>query len=76
MDGFLLSWEALGSDESKLRVESQLTHALAFTYVVRDMATRLSWTLDFQNVTNAQTYDFYGVQRPGRIIAAKFTLER
>ncbi|WP_244222005.1 TonB-dependent siderophore myxochelin receptor MxcH [Corallococcus exercitus] len=76
VDDFLLSWEELGSDASKLRVDSQLTHSLALTYVIRDMTTRLSWTLDFQNVTNARTFDFYGVQRPGRIIAAKFTLER
>ncbi|RKH62920.1 TonB-dependent siderophore myxochelin receptor MxcH [Corallococcus aberystwythensis] len=76
VDDFLLSWEELGSEESKLRVDSQLTHSLAFTYVIRDAATRLSWTLDIQNLTNAQTFDFYGVQRPGRIVAAKFTLER
>ncbi|AFE08242.1 TonB family protein [Corallococcus coralloides DSM 2259] len=75
VDDFLLSWEALGNDE-KLGIDSQLTHGLALTYVIRDMTTRLSWTLDFQNITNAQTYDFYGVQRPGRLIAAKFTLER
>ncbi|RKH52887.1 TonB family protein [Corallococcus sp. AB050B] len=76
MDDFLLAWEGLGNQDSKLRIDSQLTHALALTYVIRDMTTRLSWTLDFQNLTNARTFDFYGVQRPGRIIAAKFTLER
>nr|WP_171447458.1 TonB-dependent siderophore myxochelin receptor MxcH [Corallococcus carmarthensis] len=76
VDSFLLAWEGVGSQDSKLRIDSQLTHALALTYVIRDMTTRLSWTLDFQNITNAQTFDFYGVQRPGRIIAAKFTLER
>ncbi|WP_223632359.1 TonB-dependent siderophore myxochelin receptor MxcH [Corallococcus sp. EGB] len=76
VDDFLLAWEGLGSQDSKLRIDSQLTHALALTYVIRDMTTRLSWTLDFQNLTDARTYDFYGVQRPGRIIAAKFTLER
>ncbi|NNC19599.1 TonB-dependent siderophore myxochelin receptor MxcH [Corallococcus exiguus] len=75
VDDFLLSWEALGNAD-KLGIDSQLTHGLALTYVIRDMTTRLSWTLDFQNITNAQTYDFYGVQRPGRLIAAKFTLER
>jgi vitamin B12 transporter len=73
---FLLSWASLGSQASQLRVDSQLTHSLAFTYVLRDMSTKLSWTLDLQNLTNARTYDFYGVQRPGRSIAAKFTLER
>ncbi|MFP2896662.1 TonB-dependent siderophore myxochelin receptor MxcH [Corallococcus sp. 4LFB] len=76
VDSFLLAWEGVGSQDSKLRIDSQLTHALALTYVIRDMATRLSWTLDCQNVTNARTFDFYGVQRPGRVIAAKFTLER
>ncbi|TSC26494.1 TonB family protein [Corallococcus sp. Z5C101001] len=74
--GFFRSWEGLGAQVTKSRIPSQLTHSLAVTYVVRDMTTRLSWTLDLQNLTDSRTYDFYGVQRPGRSLAAKFTLER
>ncbi|RKH34979.1 TonB family protein [Corallococcus praedator] len=73
---FFLAWEGAGAAATKLTIDTQLTHSVALTYVMRDTPTKLSWTLDLQNLTNARTFDFYGVQRPGRSLAAKFTLER
>lgn len=73
---FFRAWGGVGAEETKRRIPSQLTHSVALTYVMRDTPTKLSWTLDLQNLTNARTFDFYGVQRPGRSLAAKFTLER
>ncbi|RYZ42461.1 MAG: TonB family protein [Myxococcaceae bacterium] len=73
---FFLAWAELGAVDTKLRVATQFTHSLALTYVMRDTPTTMSWTLDLQNLTNARTFDFFGVQRPGRTLAAKFTLER
>jgi hypothetical protein len=32
-------------------------------------------SLELQNLTNEPAYDFFGVQRPGRAVYAKSTLE-
>ncbi|WP_426752079.1 TonB-dependent siderophore myxochelin receptor MxcH [Myxococcus sp. Y35] len=72
---FFRAWEDLGQSDTKDVVEAQLLHAVALTYVLRSGGTTLSWTLDVQNLTNARAFDFFGVQRPGRIVSAKWIAE-
>jgi vitamin B12 transporter len=38
-------------------------------------ASRITTSLEMQNLTNAAVYDFYGVQRPGRSLFLKVTGE-
>ncbi|WP_083968694.1 TonB-dependent siderophore myxochelin receptor MxcH [Hyalangium minutum] len=72
---FFRAWEGLGQQDSKQVVPSQFLHSLALTYVARASRTTMSWTLDVQNLTDARAFDFFGVQRPGRSVFAKFTVD-
>ncbi|NMO20489.1 TonB-dependent siderophore myxochelin receptor MxcH [Pyxidicoccus fallax] len=72
---FFRSWEQLGSAETKHQIDAQWLHSLALTYVTRTSRATLSWTVDVQNLTDADAYDFFGVQRPGRSVAAKLIAE-
>ncbi|REG23333.1 TonB family protein [Archangium gephyra] len=72
---FFRSWEGLGQVDSKRVIPSQLLHSLGLTYVFRNAPTTLSWTIDVQNLTDALAFDFYGVQRPGRSLFAKLTVD-
>ncbi|QRO00441.1 TonB-dependent siderophore myxochelin receptor MxcH [Archangium violaceum] len=71
---FFRSWEGAGTRDSKMVISSQLLHSLALSYVTRAAPTTLSWTVDVQNLTDAPSFDFYGVRRPGRSIFAKLTV--
>jgi len=72
---FFRAWENLGQTDTKDVIDAQLLHAVALTYVLRSGTTTLSWTLDVQNLTNARAFDFYGVQRPGRMVSGKWIAE-
>ncbi|MFY0566290.1 TonB-dependent siderophore myxochelin receptor MxcH [Archangium lansingense] len=72
---FFRAWEGLGQKDLKQVVPSQLLHSLGLTYVIRNAPTTLSWTIDVQNLTDAPAFDFFGVQRPGRSLFAKLTVD-
>ena len=72
---FLRSWESLGVTRSKQAVPSQLVHSLSLTYLVRRGATAVSSSLEVQNLTDEQVYDFFGQQKPGRAFFFKGTIE-
>ncbi|WP_164021053.1 TonB-dependent siderophore myxochelin receptor MxcH [Pyxidicoccus trucidator] len=72
---FFRGWERLGQGDSKQTIDAQLLHSLALTYVTRTSRATLSWTVDVQNLTDASSFDFLGVQRPGRTVAAKLVAE-
>ncbi|HYI00037.1 TonB-dependent siderophore myxochelin receptor MxcH [Hyalangium sp.] len=72
---FFRAWEGLGQKDSKQVVPTQFLQSVALTYVTRPSQTTLSWTVDVQNLTDARAFDFFGVQRPGRSIFAKLTVD-
>lgn len=72
---FFRAWEGLGQQDSKQVVPSQFLHSLALTYVTKASRATMSWTLDVQNLTDARAFDFFGVQRPGRSVFAKVTVD-
>jgi vitamin B12 transporter len=75
---FYRSWESAGIKSSKDVVPTQVVHALALTYQVRsaDAASRTaSFTIEAQNLTDAKAFDYFGVQRPGRALYCRATLE-
>ncbi|MGK4003922.1 TonB-dependent siderophore myxochelin receptor MxcH [Sorangium sp. So ce1036] len=73
--GFYLGFANWGRVESKARVPSQLLHSIALTYVARDEPRSVSFTLEAHNLTDERASDFYGIQRPGRTLFSKATLE-
>ncbi len=72
---FFRSWESVGIEGSKQMVPPQLLHTIAVTYLIEGDPLALSFTAEAQNVTNEKTYDFYGIQRPGRAFFFKTTAE-
>ncbi|MGK3976432.1 TonB-dependent siderophore myxochelin receptor MxcH [Sorangium sp. So ce118] len=72
---FYLGFANWGLVESKAKVPSQLLHSIALTYVVRDEPRTVSFTMEAHNLTDEPAFDFYGVQRPGRTLSSKATLE-
>ena len=74
--GYYRGWESVGLAAFKQMVPAQLTHTAALTYAVTGDRTRVSGSVEIQNLTDAPTYDFFGVQRPGRAVFGKLTLTR
>ncbi|MDC0707457.1 TonB-dependent siderophore myxochelin receptor MxcH [Stigmatella sp. ncwal1] len=72
---FFRAWEGVGQVDTKDVIDSQWVHSLSLTYVTRSDTATLTWSADVQNLTDARAYDFYGVQRPGRSLFAKLTVE-
>lgn len=72
---FFRGWESVGLREFKQFVPDQLLHALALTYFLRSDPVALSFTVEGQNITDEQAFDFFGVQRPGRAVFFKTTAE-
>jgi vitamin B12 transporter len=71
---FFRSWESIGQRDLKEVVPAQTLHHLALVYEVRGDALVLSNSAEIQNVTDADAYDYFGVQRPGRAYFHKISL--
>ncbi len=72
---YYVGWANSGLIESKAKVNSQLLHSLALTYVARLAPRTLSFTVEAHNLTDEPAFDFYGIQRPGRALFSKAMLE-
>jgi hypothetical protein len=72
--GFYRFWESSGAADTKERIGRQIVSTVALGYEVRGAKLDLSATIEVQNLFNAQVYDFYGVERPGRAAYAKLAL--
>ena len=68
-------WESVGLKEFKQVIPSQFVHSLALVYLVDTERGSLSSSMEVQNLTDEDVYDFFGVQRPGRAFYAKMTFE-
>jgi vitamin B12 transporter len=68
-------WESVGLKEFKQVIPSQLVHSLAVVYLVDTDHGSLSSSMEVQNLSDEDVYDFFGVQRPGRAFYAKMTFE-
>ncbi len=72
---FFRGWESAGLRRFKQTVDAQLTHAISLTYAVAGEPLGLSFAGEVQNLTDAQVFDFFGVQRPGRAFYFKTTAQ-
>jgi vitamin B12 transporter len=71
--GFYKGFESNGLQSTKLEIPAQLVHSLALIYAVRRAARVLTMSVEAQNLTDAQVFDFFGVPRPGRAVYFKMT---
>lgn len=69
--GFFRGWESVGLMDSKQAVPSQLVHGATANYAWEWQQSLLSFSLEAHNLTNAQLFDLFGAQRPGRALFAK-----
>jgi vitamin B12 transporter len=72
---FYRSWEGQGDPRFKQVVPMQVTHTLGVTYSNGHRLGRYSFNFEAQNLGDAQVFDFFGVQRPGRSYYGKLTAE-
>lgn len=71
---FLTGWEGI-SETGRIAVPTQLVHTAHVGYARRLDGHLTTLGVEMENVTDRTNYDFYGVQRPGRALYAKLTLE-
>lgn len=64
-------WESIGLREFKQTTDAQLVHTVGLGYLVKSDHTTLSSALEVQNVTDEAVFDFFGVQRPGRLSTSR-----
>lgn len=72
---FFRGWESVGLVAFKQTVDAQLLHGLSMTYLIYGHRFALSFTGEVQNLTDRTAFDYFGVQRPGRAVYFKTTLE-
>lgn len=74
MHSFFRGWESAGDPNEKQTIPDQTLHSAVLTYLVRATCT-ISSSLEVYNVADSKTFDFFGVQKPGRAFYFKGTLE-
>ncbi|MCA9561436.1 MAG: TonB-dependent siderophore myxochelin receptor MxcH, partial [Myxococcales bacterium] len=73
--GFFRGWESIGAAGSKQTVPSQQVHGASLTARLTRDRYDVSTGVEVTNLTDEKTYDFFGVQRPGRALYWKTTME-
>lgn len=66
---FYISWESLGSRESKNKIPTQLIHNISLSYSLKN--GRYNISLESFNITNELAYDNFRLQKPGRSVFFK-----
>jgi vitamin B12 transporter len=72
---YFRGWESVGLVEFKQVIPAQAVHGVGLGYLVQSDRARLSTSLEIQNLSDEPTFDFFGVQRPGRAFHLKTTAE-
>ncbi|MFP4342658.1 MAG: carboxypeptidase-like regulatory domain-containing protein [Cyclobacteriaceae bacterium] len=75
VDGFFRTWESAGLRQFKQTIPSQFINHAGVTYNLPNEKFRSSITAEAQNLANAEVFDFFGVQRPGRAFFIKVTTQ-
>jgi vitamin B12 transporter len=71
---FFRTFESIGDRDFKAIIPAQVAHTMGITYW-NNTPSRTSVTFEVDNVADAQLYDFFGVQKPGRAVSVKVTGE-
>lgn len=72
---FYRSWESAGLASTKQVVPSQLLHFASLTYRVLFEQRAFAASLAIHNLTDAPSFDLIGVQRPGRAVFGKLSID-
>ncbi|MEM6526143.1 MAG: carboxypeptidase-like regulatory domain-containing protein [Bacteroidota bacterium] len=75
VNAFFVGWESAGLRQFKAEVPNQTIHAAGITHRMNIKNIQNALTLEVQNLTNAKVFDLFGVQRPGRAIYIKSTIQ-
>lgn len=74
VQGYQVGWESVNGDGDKLRVPSQVVHSVGINLLLKRDKTTIGSSIEVHNLTDERVYDYFGVQLPGRTVAAKLTL--
>ncbi|MFI3320137.1 MAG: TonB-dependent receptor [Rikenellaceae bacterium] len=66
---FLLDWANFGDYDTKKMVPTQLAHNITFHYTLKD--GKYNFSLECRNITDANLYDNYSLQKAGRAFYGK-----
>jgi vitamin B12 transporter len=72
---FYRSWESVGQVQYKQTVSGYLLPSIGAIYDVSSERAKFSSSIEVLNLTDVRVEDFYGVQRPGRTLHAKMTID-
>lgn len=72
---FYRGWESQGRKEFKQVVDAQVLHSGGVSWVLVGDFGRATTTFEVDNLTNAQAFDNFGVERPGRAFYLKLSGE-
>jgi len=70
IDEFFLNWEGNGDTDHKLVIPTQLTHDLDIEYSFADGSYNVS--LSARNIFDAEVFDNFKIEKPGRAFYLKF----
>ena len=70
IEKFFLNWEGSGNQDDKLYIPKQLTHDIDIQYMFADGDYNLS--LSARNIFDAEIYDNFNIEKPGRAFYLKF----
>jgi outer membrane cobalamin receptor len=69
VEGFYLFWPSLGNPEYKREIPTQFIQNTSLSYSMKD--SRYNISLECQNLFNVKAYDYFYVQKPGRMFFIK-----
>jgi outer membrane cobalamin receptor len=72
---YFRGWESFGQRDTKQVIPEQVLHSAGVTWIVHNDFSRVSSTIEVDNLTDAMLFDAYGVQRPRRGVYLKLTGE-
>ncbi|MFB1484929.1 TonB-dependent siderophore myxochelin receptor MxcH [Corallococcus sp. RDP092CA] len=75
VESFFRSWESAGRGGDKARVPTQVLHFASLTYRTRLERRAFSFSFNLHNLTDAPAFDIVGVQKPGRALSARVTVD-
>ncbi|MCG8423915.1 MAG: TonB-dependent receptor [Proteobacteria bacterium] len=72
---FFRSWESIGRADTKLQIDAQVVHSAVLTYHWESSLLQLALSIEAHNLFDRRVYDYFGVQRPGRALFSKLSLQ-
>ncbi|MEL6184811.1 MAG: TonB-dependent receptor, partial [Myxococcota bacterium] len=75
VEEFFLTWESAGEAEFKRRIETQIEASVNLGYRFEVLDQSAAVAVDVQNVFDERLFDFFGIQRPGRAVFVRVSMD-